>query len=263
MDKNPSTNNGFFKIANELAEVLAKTSLTGSEVRILWVVLRKTWGWVQGNRRKDFDRIALSQFVLATGMKQANVVRALKSLVAYRLLLKTDKGYGINQDYSKWLVAKRLLRVASSQNDKPSSLQATESSSLQTTKISSLQATYKRKKEKKETITKESTPAKDAKMFFKGVKDLIEKIDSEESILTRVFLQKIETDYPKVPKGFIWTEIKKFYLYWTELNSTGKKERWEKQDAFQVDRRLVTWFGKIEQFKKSEINRKETKIGKI
>ena len=112
-------------------------------------------------------------------------------------------------------------------------------------------------------VKRESTPAYSAKSFFKGVKDLIEKIESEEAQATRLFLQKLETDYPNVQKGFIWSEIKKFYLYWTELNSTGRKERWEKQDAFQVDRRLVTWFGKIQQFKRSEINNKETKVGKL
>lgn len=111
-------------------------------------------------------------------------------------------------------------------------------------------------------VQEESTPSKNAKTFFKGVKDLMEKVESEEAESTKTFLRTLEQNYPQAQKGLIWSEIKKFYLYWTELNSTGRKERWEKQDAFQVDRRLVTWFGKIQQFKRSEIN-KDTKVGKL
>ena len=37
-------------------------------------------------------------------------------------------------------------------------------------------------------------------------------------------------------------EIKKFILYWTELNSTGKKQLWQTKPTFEVSRRLRTWF---------------------
>lgn len=111
--------------------------------------------------------------------------------------------------------------------------------------------------------TGKNTPANTAKLFFKGVQDLKEKVPSIESDETKIFLQHIETMYPGAGKGAIWAEIKKFCDYWTELNSTGTKQRWQKQDVFQVDRRLSVWFGKIEQFKRSEINKKETKVGKL
>ncbi len=160
--KNPSLKNGYFPIANELAEALARSSISGSEVRILWVVFRKTWGWSDGDKRKDFDKISLSQFVEATEMKHTNVAKALKSLVVNRLLLKSDKGYGINQDYDQWVVVKRLPRNGSSLQAQSSSLQTTKKSSLQTTKSSSLLHIHKRKKEKKET-TKETTPPSQGK----------------------------------------------------------------------------------------------------
>lgn len=264
MSKNPSVNNGFFKIANEMSEIFAKTSLSGSEIRILWVVMRKTWGWVNGNKRKDFDKISLSQFTLSTQMKQANVVRSLKMLIEKNIILKTNRGYGINQDYSLWIVEKRLQRLPSSLQ--ASSLQASSqkevNSSLLTTKSSSLLTTYKRKKE---TNTKEigNTPSKNARTFFTGISNLMERVESEEATNTKLFLQSLEAKYTGVEKGLIWNEIKKFYLYWTEKNATGTKERWQKQDVFEVDRRLVTWFGKINEFKRSEINSKDTKVGKI
>lgn len=111
---NPSVRNGHIDIANELAEQFAKLNLKGEDWRILWVVLRQTWGWKQGDRKKDFDYISLSQFEQKTGMKRPNVARVLKRLVAHKLLLKRENGYGINQNYEQWLVAHRLLPLPSS-----------------------------------------------------------------------------------------------------------------------------------------------------
>lgn len=42
-------------------------------------------------------------------------------------------------------------------------------------------------------------------------------------------------------------EFKKFCLYWTEPNSTGKKVRWQQQSTFDVKRRLYTWFTRIKE----------------
>ena len=43
-------------------------------------------------------------------------------------------------------------------------------------------------------------------------------------------------------------EIKKFVLYWTEPNSTGKKLRWQMQKTFDVKRRLATWLMNSKKF---------------
>ena len=49
-------------------------------------------------------------------------------------------------------------------------------------------------------------------------------------------------------------EVLKFISYWTELNSTGKKMRWEKEKTFEVKRRLVTWMGKVQHEHKSSFH---------
>jgi hypothetical protein len=55
-------------------------------------------------------------------------------------------------------------------------------------------------------------------------------------------------------------EIKKFVMYWTELNSTGKKQRWEMEKTFEVKRRLTTWFAKVSQFKGFDKDKNKTKF---
>lgn len=54
------------------------------------------------------------------------------------------------------------------------------------------------------------------------------------------FIEKMVTSTGMAEK-IIKDEIKKFSEYWTELNSTGKKQRWEKEKVFEIKRRLTTW----------------------
>jgi hypothetical protein len=56
------------------------------------------------------------------------------------------------------------------------------------------------------------------------------------------------------------SEIKKFVSYWTELNSTGKKQRWEMEKTFEIKRRLSTWFQKVSQFKGFDKDKNKTKF---
>ena len=105
---NPALKNGYISIATELVEKLATISIPSTEMRLVWVVWRKTWGWKEGDRKKDWDWIALSQFEKLTTIKRAGVAKGLKSLVVKRLLLKSDNGYKFNQNYEQWSVVKRL-----------------------------------------------------------------------------------------------------------------------------------------------------------
>lgn len=43
-------------------------------------------------------------------------------------------------------------------------------------------------------------------------------------------------------EGTARREIEKFISYWTELNQSGTKQRWQQQKTFEVQRRLATWF---------------------
>lgn len=99
----PQKEQGFTAIANELIERLSLAPISGSEFRVLCVVLRKTYGY----KKKD-DWISYTQFERSTALKRANVWRSIKSLVAKRLLLTSKKGYRFNKNWEEWVVAKRL-----------------------------------------------------------------------------------------------------------------------------------------------------------
>ena len=99
---NPQVEDGHIDVANEIAEQLAKTYLSSVESRILWVIMRKTWGW-----HKKRDRISYSQLEEATGLNRRHIAPALKRLIARLIVTQTGNGhrleYGIQKNYELWL----------------------------------------------------------------------------------------------------------------------------------------------------------------
>jgi phage replication O-like protein O len=141
---NPQAENGHIDIANELAEALAKIRISGEEWQVLWVILRKTWGW-----HKKMDNISFSQLEHATGLKRASVFRAIKKLLTKNIIVSNKANsyvvsYGIQKDYDKWKpLAKKLTLLAIKQRG--ISNKANETISI-----------FTEHKRKKETNTKEN-----------------------------------------------------------------------------------------------------------
>lgn len=159
----PQKENGYTQIANEILEHLSFAGITGSEYRIIHVVLRKTYGF-----HKHKDRISLSQFQLFTGMNRAHAVRTINSLVHKRILVKENGVYRFNKNWEEWVVSKR---VPSTQTDTTSGTQLDTKSSTQTD-------THKRKKE---TITKEMPQAVHKPTFNPLGEEIIKAFESVDS----------------------------------------------------------------------------------
>ena len=65
-----------------------------------------------------------------------------------------------------------------------------------------------------------------------------------------------------IPETIARQEVKKFVAYWTELNGSGSKQRWQMQKTFEVQKRLATWFAKINSFNKPTKPEKRTGYSK-
>ncbi len=107
----PQLKNGYVRIANEIIEALCRVNLYPYESRVLWFILRKTYGW-----QKKMDWIALSQFSKNLGLDRRHVHRTLKGLLAKNMLVANSDdtnhvSYGFQKDYSKWRVSPRKMTV--------------------------------------------------------------------------------------------------------------------------------------------------------
>lgn len=104
---NPQKENGFTAIANEIMEKLYSIPLSGSEYRILFCIIRKTYGW-----NKKVDKISLSQLVTETKLSRKGVCESINKLVTKRLLFRDRKWineYAFNKNYEQWVVTERLM----------------------------------------------------------------------------------------------------------------------------------------------------------
>lgn len=66
--------------------------------------------------------------------------------------------------------------------------------------------------------------------------------DEEKSKLIELLVSK------KMDREFATSEIEKFISYWTELNHSKTKQRWQMEKTFEVNKRLATWFNNIKKF---------------
>ena len=117
----PQKENGFLALSTEIVDNLCHYRITGEQWNVLWVVLRKTYGW-----NKKEDQISISQFEKLTQIKRSSIVRAIKSLVANKLLCSSKGATGITttysfqKDYNKWkVVPKKLLSPKHATIDSP------------------------------------------------------------------------------------------------------------------------------------------------
>lgn len=152
---NPQKENGHLDLANELVEQFQRLHLSGNEWMILWTVWRKTYAW-----HKKVDAISLSQFQDETGLSRPSVSEAILKLVGKRVLL-VDKScstnnYSFNKDYDEW----------SASTEKPTTARVVRKTLLPSTengngivpkRVPEVVPKRVHTKEKKETITKETT----------------------------------------------------------------------------------------------------------
>jgi len=102
----PQTENGYLKIAMEIVEHLGRYRIPGQEMQLLWVLLRKTWGW-----NKKEDTVSLSQFAKSTGIDKGKCSHLLRSLIKKNIIKNTvdqkvtpqGRKYKFNKDYETWI----------------------------------------------------------------------------------------------------------------------------------------------------------------
>jgi len=108
---NPQAENGHIDIAHDIAEAFAHTRIPGEAMQVLWVILRKTWGW-----KKKSDKISVSQMSKATGLKRSRVSESLAQLLEMGVVSKKETGVSVygdtlvnewrfNKDYDQWIVS--------------------------------------------------------------------------------------------------------------------------------------------------------------
>ena len=89
----------FTQVPHQILEALARTHLKPNESKIIFLVMRKTYGW-----HKQSDWISLGQIEEYTGITRSNVCRYIKSLEDRDILVKDSLNcLRLSEDTARWV----------------------------------------------------------------------------------------------------------------------------------------------------------------
>ncbi|QAT16729.1 hypothetical protein BU251_02765 [Candidatus Velamenicoccus archaeovorus] len=102
MGKSYHHNDGFYtKINNDLLAALYKCPFNGTELRLILVVIRRTYGW---NKASAF--ISYGCLADELGVDKRSIRRSMKLLVQDKVIFKESSFrtnlFSVNKDYASW-----------------------------------------------------------------------------------------------------------------------------------------------------------------
>lgn len=99
--RSPQLEDGYTRIANELLEAVSLYPFTGGELRVLFVILRATYGY-----KRKVTTISLNELARKTNLTRRHIPNILKTLktdgVIYVTRLGNKNVLGINKEYFRW-----------------------------------------------------------------------------------------------------------------------------------------------------------------
>lgn len=109
----PQVENGYTRIANELMEVIPLYKFNGTQFRILFVVLRYTYGF----QRKSHE-LSLTFIADSTGMHKQQIKRELDILIKNKVLIEEEppsfnkpRIIQFNKNYKEWLISRQSAKT--------------------------------------------------------------------------------------------------------------------------------------------------------
>lgn len=98
------TDNGYYRVANELGLALCKVHLSDRESRLVQAIMLKTFGW-----QKATDWVCNSQLSELTDIGITHISSIKKALKDRNIIITDGRKIGINPVVSQWLLVKKEL----------------------------------------------------------------------------------------------------------------------------------------------------------
>jgi phage replication O-like protein O len=197
----PQTEKGYTKVANEILEHISKTDLNGTQLRIVLVIWRYTYGF----RRKEHE-LSLAFLSEALDTRKSHVDRELTALIDRKIVSVVGVGQrrgrvlSFNKNYDEW--QHRPTDVV----HQPSSHNSSTSSSTTCSTITSHNSSTKKEitKEKVKKNTRQQKTYAEDSSYFKMATYFFEKVSAVakdagvEHLIKKANLQKWADEFRKL-----------------------------------------------------------------
>ena len=104
----PEIDEGHTKVANELLDAILLQNFSKRQLKIIFYIMRKTYGW-----NKSEDDISRSQIVAATGLLNPHITKTIQELLEMNVIIighgTYAKRYRINKYYDTWRVTETVI----------------------------------------------------------------------------------------------------------------------------------------------------------
>lgn len=100
---------GWGQLPREIARAMAGAKINGSESRIIWAIVYKTFAFTKAK-----DRIPWSQLAELTGIDQWNLSRPIKSLLKKGVITSEGNRFGLEVDFLKWKIPSNQMVLKNS-----------------------------------------------------------------------------------------------------------------------------------------------------
>ena len=111
---NPQLENGYTRIANELFEAIIEYPFTCAELRIILLIIRRTYGWKTSKSYISYGSVARK---LRTDIRY--IKRRINKLIFENVLVKEktewENRIGLNKQYTSW----QLWKTSRVRNSRP------------------------------------------------------------------------------------------------------------------------------------------------
>jgi len=107
-DDKPALGDGYCRVVNALAEGLASHPISSVQQRVVWAVIRMTYGWSKGK-----DRIAASQLAEITGLRRQQCSTALNQLIECGVIIReggSRSAIKLNTKVEQWSFEKKATK---------------------------------------------------------------------------------------------------------------------------------------------------------
>ncbi|WP_133179013.1 replication protein [Shewanella decolorationis] len=203
---------GYLRLSNTLVDALCRTKLSDRESRVLFAVIRRTYGY-----GKATDWVSYSQIEEMTEIDTDNVSRVIRGLLKRNVLIKEGKKIGVNPTVSSWA-------------DKPTKAKTVNSDSENAPSILTVKPVYS----DGEAVYSDSKTCLDRPPQKKDniTKDTIQKISSSHIADAMADMQVKPDAAIQTPNGKLWgsaddlTCAEFIYSRVLMVNPTAKKPNW-------------------------------------
>jgi len=98
-------NGGYTKIPNNILRAIYRSPFNGTEIRVIFFVIRMTNGWHKENKLLSYGYIAKE-----ANLNKRNVRRAVNLLIQSNVIIKSKDGrknkLALNQNHTTWQLCK-------------------------------------------------------------------------------------------------------------------------------------------------------------